>query len=87
VTLRGLIYHVILHVMSKHAAQSSVEKYRDRMRRAGFRLVQLWVPDARARGFKSECQRQSRVAARSKRAEQEVMEWIEANQNTEGWTS
>jgi len=68
------------------AARRSVQRYRERMRRAGFRLVQLWVPDTRAQGFAEECRRQSRVAARNKRAENEVMTWIEANEDAEGWT-
>jgi len=56
------------------------------MRQAGFRLVQLWVPDTRAHGFAEECRRQSRAAARKKRAETEVMTWIEAHEDAEGWT-
>ena len=69
------------------AVRKNVKRYRERMRRAGFRLVQLWVPDTRARGFAEECRRQSRAAARNKRAEREVMTWIEANEDHEGWTS
>ena len=69
-----------------HAVRQSVQRYRERMRRAGFRLVQLWVPDTRAHGFAEECRRQSRAAARSKRAENDVMMWIEANEDTQGWT-
>ena len=73
--------------MSKASAvRESVQRYRERMRRAGFRLVQLWVPDTRARGFAEECRRQSRAAARNKRAEAEVMTWIEAHEDAEGWT-
>ena len=79
-----LSIHVTLHVM---AIRKSVQPYRERMRRAGFRLVQLWVPDTRARGFAEECRRQSRAAARNKRAENEGMTWIEANEDPEGWTS
>jgi Protein of unknown function (DUF3018) len=56
------------------------------MRRAGFRLVQLWVPDTRSRGFARECRRQSLAAAKNKILEGDVMEWIEANPDTEGWT-
>jgi hypothetical protein len=56
------------------------------MRRAGFRLVQFWVPDTRAQGFADECRRQSRAAAKNRRAEKEVMTWIEVNQDDEGWT-
>ena len=69
------------------AIDKSVQLYRERMRRAGFRLVQLWVPDTRARGFAAECRRQSRAAARNKRAENEVMTWIETNEDPQGWTS
>ena len=68
------------------AMRQNVQRYRDRMRRAGFRLVQLWVPDTRARGFAEECRRQSRAAARNKRAENEALTWIEANQDTAGWS-
>jgi len=68
------------------AVRKSVQRYRDRMRQAGFRLVQLWVPDTRAHGFADECRRQSRAAARNKRAETEVMTWIEAHEDAEGWT-
>ena len=68
------------------AVRRNVQRYRDRMRRAGFRLVQLWVPDTRAHGFAEECRRQSRAAARRKRAENDVMMWIEANEDTQGWT-
>ena len=68
-------------------ARKNVQRYRDRMRRAGFRLVQLWVPDIRAHGFAAECRQQSRAAARNKRAENDVMTWIEANEDIRGWTS
>jgi hypothetical protein len=68
------------------AVRKSVRRYRQRMRQAGFRLVQLWVPDTRAQGFAEECRRQSRAAARNKRAESEVMTWIEAHEDAEGWT-
>ncbi|MBI4420937.1 MAG: DUF3018 family protein [Gemmatimonadetes bacterium] len=53
----------------------------------GFRLIQLWVPDTRARGFAEECRRQSRVAAGRRRAERDVIDWIETSEDTEGWTA
>jgi hypothetical protein len=68
------------------AVRKSVQRYRERMRQAGFRLIQLWVPNTRAQGFAEECRRQSRVAARNKRAESEVMTWTEAHEDAEGWT-
>lgn len=69
------------------AANQSVRRYRDRMKRAGLRLVQLWVPDTRSRGFADECRRQSRAAARKRRVEQEVITWIEDSRDTAGWTA
>lgn len=68
------------------ALRKHVQRYRQRMRRAGFRLIQLWVPDTRARGFAEECRRQSRAAARNKRAETDAMTWIERNEDTTGWS-
>ena len=74
--------------MSKASAvRSSVRRYRERMRQAGFRLAQLWVSDTRAHGFAEECRRQSRAAARNKRAETEVMTRIEALEDAQGWSS
>jgi len=74
--------------MSKLSSSARhVQRYRDRMRRAGLRLVQLWIPDARAPGFGDECRKQSRRAARSRRAENETMTWIDAARDTGGWTA
>jgi len=56
------------------------------MRRAGLRLVQLWIPDTRAPGFTEECRRRSRRVTRSRRAEQEAMAWVDAHRDTDAWT-
>jgi hypothetical protein len=40
-----------------------MRKHREEMRRRGFKLVQLWVPDPRASGFGAELQRQIRSLA------------------------
>ena len=42
---------------SKHRVQS----YRERLRSAGLKPVQLWVPDPNAPGFAAECRRQSLI--------------------------
>jgi len=74
--------------MSKPSSSARhVRRYRDRMRRAGLRLVQLWIPDARAPGFVDECRKQSRRAGRSRRLEKEAMTWIDATRDTDGWTA
>lgn len=75
---------------SKRAGQSgqgSVERYRARMRKAGFRLVQLWVPNTRADGFVRECRRQSRAASRHTPHENAVLEWLGKASDTEDWTA
>lgn len=74
--------------MSKAAAaRKNVQRYRDRMRESGLRLVQLWLPDTRTRGFAEECRRQSLAAKRAIRAERETMAWVESAGDTDGWTS
>jgi hypothetical protein len=72
--------------MKRAAGRESVERYRGRMRAAGFRLVQLWVPDTRAPRFPGECRRQSRLASRHPQ-EAEILDEIEALQDDEGWTA
>ena len=82
----GARLHDMFNVMSKSvAARKSVQRYRDRMRESGFRLVQLWVPDTRAEGFGEGCRRQSRAARRRRRVESDVLDWIEANRDVDGW--
>ena len=40
-----------------------VQRRRDKLRAAGLRPIQIWVPDTRAPGFAEECARQCRVLA------------------------
>jgi hypothetical protein len=67
-----------------------VERRRAKLRAAGLRPVQIWVPDSRVPGFAEECRRQSRLirdsATDASRAEDEAWEiasW-EATANDEG---
>ena len=51
-------------------AQSSrsrdrVRSHRARMRAAGLRPIQIWVPDTRSAGFRGEAHRQSQAVAQS----------------------
>jgi hypothetical protein len=50
--------------------------YRARMRAAGLRLVQIWVPDSRAPGFAAKCRRQARAVAASDPAGDEIMHFV-----------
>jgi hypothetical protein len=75
---------------AKAKARKNTEAYRSRMRRAGLRPVQIWVPDTRAPGFLEECRRQSLAVqkpGRAAREEREVAEWIERVSDLEGWTA
>ena len=62
-----------------------VQKHRDALRAAGFRPVQIWVPDVRRPGFAAECRRQS-LLLRGDAAEAETLQWIEAVTDTAGWS-
>lgn len=54
-----------------------MKQYRERLRAAGLRPIQLWVPDTRAPGFAAECRRQSASLAQDA-AEAEAAAFIEA---------
>ncbi|CAI9403540.1 hypothetical protein ANOBCDAF_04438 [Pleomorphomonas sp. T1.2MG-36] len=51
--------------------------YRQRMRAAGLRPVQIWVPDTRSPAFAEICRRQARAVAASDPAGDDVMRFIE----------
>lgn len=46
-----------------------VSEHRDRLRRQGLRPIQIWVPDVRARAFRSAAHRQSLAVAGSAHAQ------------------
>jgi hypothetical protein len=45
-----------------------VRQHRERLRRQGLRPIQIWVPDVRARAFRSQAHKQSLAVAASARA-------------------
>ena len=49
--------------------------YRERLRVAGLRPIQIWVPDVRSRGFVAKLRRQ--VSALDARREADVLDFIE----------
>jgi hypothetical protein len=53
-----------------------VAGHRQRLRTAGLRPVQIWVPDTRRPGFAEECRRQS-LSLREDPAEQAALHFIE----------
>lgn len=48
-----------------HEVRERVRSYRARMRAAGLRPIQIWVPDTRSATFRAEAHRQSLAVARS----------------------
>ncbi len=68
----------------KSSIAQRVKKHRDSLRASGLRPVQLWVPDTRKKGFKTECRRQSLILSKDKH-EFEVMDWLESVADREGW--
>ncbi len=63
----------------------SVRAYRQRMRRNGFRQVNLWVPDTRAPDFIKECRRQSRLASSAEHEKLDEL-LLGAAGMVDGWT-
>jgi hypothetical protein len=50
------------------SSRLKVREHRERLRRQGLRPIQIWVPDVRAPGFRTEARRQSVAVAASSRA-------------------
>lgn len=57
------------------SAKTKMRDYRQRLRAAGLRPIQVWVPDVRSPGFKAALRRQ--VAALDSGQEAEAMDFIE----------
>lgn len=55
-----------------------VQKRRERLRAAGLRPLQIWVPDTRRPGFAEECRRQSLVVAAADAGDPELDAFLEA---------
>ena len=72
--------------MKQHTRVSKrVQKHRDALRAAGFRPVQIWIPDIRRPGFSAECRRQS-LLLNGDPAEAEAMQWVESATDAGGWS-
>jgi hypothetical protein len=57
---------------------------RERLRRQGVRLVQIWLPDVRGRRFAAEARRQSLLVPR-RHSERDIVEHIEHAADLAGW--
>lgn len=71
--------------MDKPTSAERVRRRRDKMRAAGMRPIQIWVPDTSAPGFAAECRRQCALlaqAAKSSEAQAETAFWERATADT-----
>ena len=66
------------------SSREKMQRYRDRLKDAGLRPVQIWVPDTRSKNFAAEVRRQSLLVSTSP-GEYEVMDFIDAVADTDGW--
>ncbi len=60
-----------------HPQLTKQQRHRQRLRAAGLRPVQIWIPDRRVPGFAEECRRQARVANAAAEVEGDALDFIE----------
>ena len=72
--------------ISRTGAQR-VQRRRDKLRAAGLRPVQIWVPDTRAAGFAEECARQARLIRTAEAPDAAESEAWFATADLAGWTT
>ncbi|KAF0210505.1 MAG: hypothetical protein FD139_2002 [Methylocystaceae bacterium] len=56
--------------------RTRMASYRQRMRAAGLRPVQIWAPDSRSPDFIEKCYRQARAVAVHDPAGDEIMQFV-----------
>ena len=66
------------------AATDRVRKHRDQLRAAGFKPIQIWVPDTRSASFRQRCEQEC-LSLTSDPQETEVLAWIAEAAETSGW--
>ena len=76
-----------IRIKPKSGSLSGAERarrYREKMRAAGLKPVQVWVWDTSRPGFAEECRRQSALL-RNDPQEKDILQWIEGVADKEGW--
>lgn len=64
-------------ISKSSAATARMASYRQRMRAAGLRPVQIWVPDTRSPEYIEKVRQQCLAVAAHDPAGDEIMDWIE----------
>ena len=75
-------------MIGTRAGTKRVQRRREKLRAAGLRPVQIWVPDTRAPRFAEECARQARLIRQATTPETEADDdaWSETSDQA-GWTA
>jgi hypothetical protein len=66
------------------AITERVRKHREQLRAAGFKLVQLWLPDTSSATFRKKCAQESLSLANDP-LEVETLAWIAEVADTDRW--
>ncbi len=66
------------------AVTDRVRKHRDALRAAGFKPVQIWVPDTRLESFRRKCEREC-LSLVGDAQEAETLAWMAEVADTDGW--
>jgi len=67
-----------------HNPAQKMRQYRERMKAAGLRPIQLWVPDVRSQKIIDEVRKQS-ILVSSDSQEPRIMDIVESVMDHEGW--
>ena len=81
-----LVTEVAFMSSPRISTRNRVSRYRERMRRLGFRQVNVWLLDTRSPAFAKECRRQSRLASKADRKRALSAELERTATEIEGWT-
>ena len=65
-------------------SSQKMHRYRDKLRAAGLRPIQIWAQDTRSKAFAEEMRRQSLLVS-SGPDENSVLDFIEKAADSEGW--
>jgi hypothetical protein len=66
------------------AVTERVRKHREALRAAGYKPVQIWIPDTRLESFRKRCERECLSLAGDPH-EAETLAWIDEVADTDGW--
>jgi len=61
----------------KTTVKNRVQKHRSKMKAAGFRPIQIWIPDSRRKGFNEELKRQVLLVINADKKDEVLMDFLD----------